>query len=137
MPTRIYGDTSAVAKLFIAERETSELVDWLDEVAEPRLVSSALLAVELLRLLQLVNPTTVRSAEQFLATDIDIVEITPPVLDDAATVPPARLRTLDAIHLATALDLGVAVDVLLTYDKPLIDAARDAGLSVVFPGAAY
>jgi predicted nucleic acid-binding protein len=137
MPTRIYGDTSAVAKLFIAERETSELLDWLDGVAEPRLVSSALLAVELLRLLRLVNPTTVRSAEQFLATDIDIVEITPPVLDDAATVTPAPLRTLDAIHLATALDLGVAVDVLLTYDKLLIDAARDAGLCVVFPGAAY
>ena len=137
MPTRVYIDTSAVAKLFIAERETSELRHWLDEVSEPHLVSSALLAVELLRLLHLVNPVTVQSAEQFLATDIDIVEITPPVLDDATTVPPARLRTLDAIHLATALDLGAAVDVLLTYDKLLIDAARDAGLSVAFPGAPY
>ena len=137
MPTRVYVDTSAVAKLFIAERETSGLRDWLDEVSEPHLVSSALLAVELLRLLHLVNPVTVQSAEQFLATDIDIVEITPPVLDDATTVPPARLHTLDAIHLATALDLGAAVDVLLTYDKLLIDAARDAGLSVAFPGAPY
>lgn len=65
-------------------------------------VSSALLSVELLRLLRLVNPATVTSAAQFLADDVDIVEITPPALDDATTVSPPRLRTLDAIHLAIA-----------------------------------
>lgn len=72
-----------------------------------------------------------------LAADVDIVEITPPVLGDAATVPPPRLRTLDVIHLATALDLGTSVDVLLTYDKLLIEAARAAGRTVAFPGASY
>lgn len=137
MPTRIYVDTSAVAKLFIAERETSDLRQWLSDRSEPHLVSSALLAVELLRLLRLVSPATVTPAEQFLATDIDIVEITPSILDDATTVLPSRLRTLDAIHLATALDLGASVDVLLTYDKVFIEAARDTGLSVACPGAAY
>lgn len=137
MPTRIYVDTSAVAKLFIAERETSDLRQWLSDRPEPHLVSSALLSVELLRLLRLVSPATVTPAEQFLATDIDIVEITPPILDDATTVLPPRLRTLDAIHLATALDLGASVDVLLTYEKVFIEAARDTGLSVACPGATY
>ena len=135
MPTRIYVDTSAVAKLFIAERESSDLRQWLSDRSEPHLVSSALLSVELLRLLRLVNPATVSSAAQFLADDVDIVEITPPVLDDATTVLPPRLRTLDAIHLATVLDLGAAVEGLLTYDKALVEAARATGLTVASPGA--
>ncbi len=137
MPTRVYVDTSAVAKLFIAEKETSDLRQWLSELSEPHLLSSALLSVELLRLLRLVNPATVTPAAQFLADDVDIVEITPPVLDDATTVLPPRLRTLDAIHLATALDLGAAVDVLLTYDKAFIEAARATGLTVASPGASF
>jgi predicted nucleic acid-binding protein len=137
MSVRIYLDTSAVAKLFIAEQETPDLLDWLRKQTEPHLVSSALLGVELLRLLALVNPAAVPSAEQFLANDVDIVEITPPVLADAATVPPPRLRTLDSIHLATALDLKKSLDVVLTYDKLLAEACRIAGLHVAFPGAAY
>jgi uncharacterized protein len=137
MPIRIYVDTSAVAKLFIAEQETPDLRQWLAGQSEPHLVSSALLGVELIRLLNLVNPAAVPTAERFLADDVDVVEITPPVLADASVVPPPRLRTLDAIHLATVLDLGATVDVVLTYDKLLVEAARAAGLTVAFPGAAY
>lgn len=137
MPTRVYLDTSAVVKLFIAEPETPDVQQWLSDLSKPHLVSSTLLVVELIRLLRLLNPATVTSAEQFLAADVDIVEITPPVLGDATTVPPPRLRTLDAIHLATALDLGASVDVFLTYDKPLIEAARAVGLTVASPGASY
>jgi predicted nucleic acid-binding protein len=136
MATRVYLDTSAVAKLFVAEKETSDLRQWLSDLPEPPLlVSSALLGVELVRLLGLVSPTMVGAAESFLAADVDIVEITPPVLGDAASVPPPRLRTLDAIHLATALDLGESLDVMLTYDKLLVEAARTAGLVVASPGA--
>ncbi|HMA46598.1 MAG TPA: type II toxin-antitoxin system VapC family toxin [Frankiaceae bacterium] len=136
MATRVYLDTSAVAKLFVAEKETPELRRWLASRADPpSLVSSALLGVELVRLLGLVNPATVGPAEAFLAADVDIVEILPPVLADAARVPPPRLRTLDAIHLATALDLRDSLDVVLTYDKLLVEAARAAGLTVASPGA--
>ena len=59
------------------------------------------------------------------------------MLANATMVPPPRLRTLDAIHLATALDLGTSVDVLLTDDKVLIETARVTGLTVAFPGALY
>lgn len=133
---RIYVDTSAVAKLFIAERETADLRQWLFDRDEPSLVSSALLGVELVRLLGLMQPKLVDAARTFLAEDVDIVEITPPVLEDATHVPPPRLRTLDAIHLATALDLEDALDVLVTYDKLLAEAAGAAGLAVASPGAA-
>ncbi|KLL12128.1 MULTISPECIES: type II toxin-antitoxin system VapC family toxin [Protofrankia] len=137
MAGRVYLDTSAVAKLFVAEKESSDLREWLSSRLEPpTLVSSALLGVELIRLLGLVNPAMRDTANSFLAADVDIVEITPPVLGDAAGVPPPRLRTLDAIHLATALDLRDSLDVMLTYDKLLAEAARAAGLAVVSPGAA-
>ncbi len=130
----IYLDTSAVAKLFLSEKESPDLRKWLSQQFQPRLVSSALMAVELIRLLDLVNTAIVRVAQSFLAVAVDIVEVTPPILENATHVSPARLRTLDAIHLATALDLGKAVDVILTYDKLLAEAARTNNLRVVSPG---
>jgi hypothetical protein len=66
MPTTVYADTSAIAKLFIAEPEAAELRGWLGSLSELRLVSSALLPVELLRLLRLVNSASVPLAEGFL-----------------------------------------------------------------------
>lgn len=135
MTTRIYLDTSAVAKLFINEHETQDLRQWLANQPEPTLVSSALLGVELIRLLGLINPTMITAAESFLAADVDIVEITPPLLSDTTRVTPPRLRTLDAIHLATALDLADSLGTLVTYDKLLAEAARAAGLTVLSPGA--
>ncbi|WP_239307822.1 MULTISPECIES: type II toxin-antitoxin system VapC family toxin [unclassified Frankia] len=135
MPTRIYLDTSALAKIFIAEKESSDLRQWLAEQEAPlRLISSALLAVELTRLLRLVSPVMLGPAESFLSTDVDLVQITPPLLADAARVPPARLRTLDAIHVATALDLKESVDFVLSYDKLLIEAVDAAGLTAASPG---
>ncbi|AEH11430.1 MULTISPECIES: type II toxin-antitoxin system VapC family toxin [Protofrankia] len=136
MPTRVYLDTSALAKLFIAEKETPDLRQWFADQVEPlRLVSSTLLAVELTRLLNLVNPTMLGPAESFLSADVDLVEITPPLLGDAARVPPPRLRTLDAIHLATALDLRDSLDVVLSYDKLLVEAVHASGLPAASPGA--
>lgn len=136
MPTRIYVDTSAAAKLFIAERESPALRQWLSSQPQPRLISSALLHVELVRVLSLARPAAIPAAERFLAETVDIAEITPPVLADAVRMPPPRLRTLDAIHLATAFDLGPVIDVVLSYDKLLAASARNAGLETAHPGAA-
>jgi predicted nucleic acid-binding protein len=138
MTTRIYLDTSALAKVFIAETESGDLRQWLAEQNGPvRLVSSTLLAVELTRLLSLVNPAMLGPAESFLSTDVDLVQITPPLLADATRVPPPRLRTLDAIHLATALDLKGSLDVVLSYDKLLVEAVGASGLAAVSPGAEH
>lgn len=132
--TLIYLDTSAVVKLFIAEPETPELRKWFASQRQPRLVSSALLGVELIRVLSLMDPDMIGPAEAFLASDVDIVEITPSVLSGATHLPPPRLRTLDAIHLTTALDLAEVLDVLLSYDRVLLDAAQGHGLTVAAPG---
>src|SRR5438067_12994385 len=135
MGTFIYLDTSASAKLFVREAETGNLRDWLSERTEPVLVSSSLMAVELLRLLRLLTPATAETAAEFLDQDVDLYTIQPHIREAATHAPPPRLRTLDAIHLATALDLEEDLDFLVTYDKRLAEAAREAGLQVVAPGA--
>ncbi|HSV66670.1 MAG TPA: PIN domain-containing protein [Mycobacteriales bacterium] len=53
---------------------------------------------------------------------------------DAATAVPGRLRSLDAIHVASAELLGSELTALVTYDKRIADAARAAGLPVAMPG---
>lgn len=137
MSTWIYLDTSAVAKLFVAEPESADLRTWFAEQrGGVHLVSSALLGVELVRLLRLVNPDAISAAQEFLSTDVDIVDIRASVLADAAAVSPPRLRSLDAIHLATALDLIDSIDILLTYDKRFIEACHAAGIPVASPGVA-
>jgi predicted nucleic acid-binding protein len=57
------------------------------------------------------------------------------ILARAAELPPRSLRTIDAIHLATALDLSPPPSFFLCYDRRLADAARHHGLAVVAPGA--
>lgn len=64
---------------------------------------------------------------------VDLVRINDRVLSDAATLLPAELRALDAIHLATARLLGDALARVITYDDRLAEAARGLGLSVVAP----
>jgi predicted nucleic acid-binding protein len=55
------------------------------------------------------------------------------VLDEAASLDPAGLRSLDALHLATALSVRDEIGVFVTYDQRLADAAADRGLNVVRP----
>jgi uncharacterized protein len=63
---------------------------------------------------------------------IDLIPISTTVLRRAADLQPASLRTLDAIHLATALEIG-PIDGFVTYDRRLTDAARQQGLPLVVP----
>lgn len=135
MAATIYADTSAVAKLFIAEPQSAAFEAWLTGFRDVRLVSSELLRVELRRLLCRIQPDSVDEAERFLANDIELVEIIRPTLTHAERMPPPRLRTLDAIHLATAFDLGPIVDILVSYDQLLVWAARNAGFETASPGA--
>jgi hypothetical protein len=65
---------------------------------------------------------------------IYLLDLTQAVLDDAAGTDPPLLRSLDAIHLATALSIGDAQVEVITYDERFADAARANGLTVVQPG---
>ena len=128
----VYVDTSALAKLFVHEAESGALRRWLSSRTELRLVSSWLLVTELVRLIELVTPEAGIEVDDFLEI-VDLVDITPHLLERAAEVEPRRLRTLEAIHLATALELRDSVSVFLSYDERLLDAAGTAGLAVAAP----
>lgn len=127
----IYLDASALVKLVITEPESAALRHFL---AGDRLrFSSRVGAVEVRRAMS-------RQQERDAAVQVDaimqgvrIVELDALLARAAEAVGPAALRTLDAIHLASALALGDELDEFVTYDARLADAARDAGLSVIAP----
>lgn len=127
----LYLDSSAIVKLVLTEAESDALQVRLAEHSEH--VSSALAHVEVLRALRRANkhPLALGHAERILSRMILIV-IDEPLLAVAAALDPPGLRSLDAIHLATALSLE-GLDAVVTYDRRLADAAREAGLAVTSP----
>ncbi|MGI8646836.1 MAG: VapC toxin family PIN domain ribonuclease [Acidimicrobiales bacterium] len=128
----IYLDTSALVKLVLTEAESSALRTWLDQRASSAKVSSEIVHVELPRAVARSNPIMLPSAMQ-ITSGMQIVPITPRVLALAATMPPPALRSLDAIHLASALQLTEHLTAFVAYDTRLAEAAEAAGLNVVAP----
>ncbi len=126
-----YLDTSAVVKLLVREAETAPLRRWLR--TRPRRVASALLGVELLRAARRAEIPRLLVEARRLLGGITLVGIHAGVLDLAAELEPGHLRTLDAIHLATALSLGVELSAVVTYDRRMADAAAALGLPVAAP----
>jgi predicted nucleic acid-binding protein len=132
----IYLDSAALVKLVRTEPESAELISWLNSRAEEPLVASALVEVEVPRALRRSQPGVLGGVAAVLAR-LNRVEINGAVRTIAAAYPEPGLRSLDAIHLATA-DLLVAsgkvITAFVTYDKRLADLARRTGLSVLAPG---
>ncbi|WP_322751421.1 MULTISPECIES: type II toxin-antitoxin system VapC family toxin [unclassified Frankia] len=136
----IYLDTSAVVKLLRRETETDALVKHLDAHPDHNLLTSALTTVEATRALTAIGAADVAARAIRRSDHIEIgdstipaVSVTATVLDLARTVPPAVLRSLDAIHLATALLAGDDLHHLITYDKRMIAAAEAVGLRTSTP----
>jgi uncharacterized protein len=128
----IYLDTSAFVKLVRGERETPALQAFLTEHLGTTLVSSALLVVETRRAMLRQAPDQLGRAE-LLLTRIDQVDITRAVLEAASRLPDPALRSLEAIHIATALQLHQDLEALVTYDSRLASAARHQELPAVTP----
>lgn len=128
----IYLDTSAAAKLSINERETDALETWLD-ASDGTPVSSLITVIELRRAAARRPAEVQRDVRETLAL-LGLLPLTVGVADQAAVVGNASLRSLDAIHLATAMLLGDDLTAFVTYDRQLGRAALDAGLTVVAPG---
>lgn len=128
----IYLESSALVKLIVAEPESSALRAYL--AGQAGRVTSQLTRVEVLRAVRRAQrpQTTIRRAERALER-IALVPLDERVLFHAASLDPPGLRSLDAIHLATALSLN-RLDALVTYDRRLRDAATDAGLATASPG---
>lgn len=128
----IYLDSAAVVKLVHAEAESQALRDWLDERAETGWTSSALVEIESFRALVRYAPEAIIRLHPVLDL-IDMIDISPRVRILAQTVRPVTLRSLDAIHLGTALDIRRSLTSFVTYDKRLLDAAAAAGLPADSP----
>jgi len=128
----IYLDSAAVVKLVHAEQESQALRDWLDERAETGWISSVLVEIEAFRALARYAPEAIVRLHPVL-DQIDIIDISPRVRILAQTVPPVTERSLDAIHLGTALSIRRSLTSFVTYDKRLLDAAAAAGLPADSP----
>ena len=128
--TVAYVDASALATLLIVEADSTAMERWYVEIE--RAVTSRVGVVETLRAVaRRAIPLRNDLVDRTLAS-VEIVELDQSIAGRAATIGPAGLRTLDAIHLATALELG-PIDAFVTYDDRLAEAARGMGLPVVRP----
>ncbi len=130
----IYLDSSALLKLLHQEAESAALTDWLSARTGTPVVSSALANVEVTRACRRVNPDALPAAKTLLA-GLDIIPLTGTVIDEAGNVGETTLRSLDAIHLASALSIRSDLSSFIAYDHRLCDAATAAGLELVTPGA--
>jgi uncharacterized protein len=128
-----YLDTSAAVKLVTHEQHSTALRDWAAR-RDVRLVASELTRAELLRAARRRDPAVVQRA-LLVWESVDAVPLPAALLRDAAALDPVDLGTLDALHLAVALDLGAAIDGMATYDSRLASAASLHGLAVAAPGA--
>ena len=133
----IYLDSSAVVKLVHNEVGTAELVGWLRRHANNPLVSSALVEVEVPRALRRYAPTALAGVPAVLAR-LYRVEIDATIRATAAAFQDASLRSLDAIHLATAhllrSESTETLEAFVAYDRRLLLAAAAIGMPVVSPG---
>ena len=95
-------------------------------------MSSSLLRAEALRAVRHLGPDALAIAREGLRR-VDLIAIDDRILDAAGMLEPRLLRTLDAIHLATALTLGDDLDTIVTYDDRMIEGAALLGLAAVAP----
>jgi predicted nucleic acid-binding protein len=133
-PKLLYLDSSAILKIVVSEPESKALVDFLGDW--PNRISSELARTEVLRALRRANVTVTQFRRgQKTLERIGLVPIDTRVLNDAALLKPTALRSLDAIHLATALSVRSELGGIVSYDGRLSDAATGARLKVWAPGA--
>lgn len=128
----IYLDTSALVKLIRREEESDALGDWLDERIDLPWITSTLTEVELTRAIRAAAPEGLPAVPSVLAR-LDRFEIDPVVRSTAAAYADSGLRTLDAIHLATAQTAAAVAPLtaFVTYDSRLAEAADRLAITAV------
>jgi hypothetical protein len=127
-----YADTSAVIKLLAEETHSKAFAAFYDSHADAEWVSSALLRIEVTRAVARVAPALLPDARDLLSA-FSYIAIDDEIVEAAMDEPDRALRSLHAIHLATARIVGSDLDGLVTYDIRLTTAASGAGLVVVSP----
>ncbi|MGH2692735.1 MAG: type II toxin-antitoxin system VapC family toxin [Actinomycetota bacterium] len=126
----LYLDSSAIVKLVVPEPETKAVRELLR--SWPQRVSSVVARIEVERVARRIGGGAIRRARTVLSR-IALVEIDEDVVRRAAALDPVELRTLDAIHLATAISLGRDLGALCAYDIRLGTAAVSKTIDVLAP----
>jgi predicted nucleic acid-binding protein len=126
-----YLDTSAAVKLIFVERGSTGMRSWLEAV-DAQIVSSDLLRTELLRVTRGVDPEQVTQARGLLDSLI-LLKLSTSVCERAAMLEPVALGSLDALHLAAALELGDELEGVVTYDRRLAEGVRALGIRAIAP----
>jgi hypothetical protein len=126
-----YLDTSAAVKLVVEESGSKALRRWMANASTP-IVSSDLLRTELLRATRRGAPDQMQQARAVLDSLV-LLTLSTSLFDQAGTLEPDLLRSLDALHLTAALDLGDDLDGVITYDDRLASAAVALGIVVIAP----
>jgi uncharacterized protein len=129
-PRAAYLDSSAIVKLVVREPETPALMAFLD--AWPVRVTSALARVEVARAVRRYGDPAGRRVAIIL-DGLGVLALDNALLDAAATIDLEPLRSLDAIHIASAKLLDSDLGTLVTYDARMIAAALSLGLPVSEP----
>jgi predicted nucleic acid-binding protein len=126
----VYLDSSAIVKLVIREPESDALLAFL----EPRQirVTSALARVEAVRAVRRHGRQATTRAHELL-DGLNLLALDDALLDSAAAIDANELRSLDAIHIASAQQLQAELDALVSYDERMLTAARALGVPVSHP----
>lgn len=129
----LYLDSSALVKLVMPEAESAALLASL--AAWPVRVTSELAGLEVVRAARraTVDPAIEQRAMEVMA-GLHLLKIDTDILSQAARLEPRTLRSLGAIHLASALSLGGDLGAIVVYDSALATAAAGSGLRVITPG---
>ena len=130
---KLYLDTSALVKLVQTEAQSPALRRYLRRCAGDLRVTSGLARVELVRAVSAGGPEARAHARRVLSR-LHVLELGRDLLDDAAELAPgSALRSLDAIHLASARQVGGDLRAVVTYDLRMAEAATALGLAVAAP----
>ena len=127
-----YLDASAAFKLLAAEEHADAFFAFYREHRGDTWISSDLLRIEVSRAVARTWPALIPDAQRLLDA-FEYIQIDEEVVRSAIVEPDRLLRSLDAIHLATARLLGQELTALLSYDDRLAKAAVDAGIPVLAP----
>ncbi len=131
---KLYLDSSALVKLVQREAESAALRRFLRRHRTDDRVTSALARVEVVRAVTCGGPAAIAHARRQLGR-VDQINLDRELLDDASTLAPESvLRSLDAIHLASARSIAGDLRAIVTYDHRMADAAATVGLEVAAPG---
>jgi uncharacterized protein len=130
---KLYLDSSAIVKLIQRETESDALRRFLRRHRDDRRVTSALARVEVVRAILDGGPAALAHARRQLAR-VDEITLDSDLLETAATIAPGeRLRSLDAIHLASAQMLAPDLRAVVTYDQRMAAAGHALGITIEAP----